>query len=101
MSELELNKTQSDFDATSVYPSAMYDENSVYPRIETGFTFKPHMNDIYIEAFNIVTSTQDGNESGVLKIKYYNPPNHLFQHLPVKEKVKIIEVNKMRNGLKK
>ena len=33
-----------DFDATSPYPSAMYDEKSVYPKIEKGFAFKPHMN---------------------------------------------------------
>ena len=31
-------------------------------------------------------------------MKYYNPPNPIFQHLPVKEKVKKIEVNRMRNG---
>ena len=50
LSKLDLNKTQMDFDATSLYPSAMYDENSVYPKIETGFAFKPHMNDVYVEA---------------------------------------------------
>ena len=26
-----------DFDATSLYPSAMYDEKSVYPKIKSGF----------------------------------------------------------------
>ena len=31
-------------------------------------------------------------------MKYYNPPNLIFQHLPVKEKAKKIEVNRMRNG---
>ena len=31
----------------------MWDDNSVYPRIETGFAFKPHMSDVYDEAFNI------------------------------------------------
>ena len=34
-----------DFDATSLYPSAMCDENSVYPKTESGFVFKPYMND--------------------------------------------------------
>ena len=56
------------------------------------------MNDIYVEAFNNKTFTQDGNEPGILTIKYYNPPNLIFQHLSVKEKVKKIEVNRMRNG---
>ena len=87
-----------DFDATSLYPSGMWDENSVYPKIETGFAFKPHMNDIYVEAFNNQTFNEDGDESAILTIKYYNPPNLIFQHLPVIEKVKNIEVNRMRNG---
>ena len=87
-----------DFDATSLYPSPMWDENSVYPKIETGFASKPHMKNVYVEAFNNHTFNQDGDESAILRIKYYNPPNLIFQHLPVKEKVKNIEVNRMRNG---
>ena len=59
-----------DFDATSLYPSAMWDENSVYAKIETGFAFKPHMDKIYVDAFNNQTFNEDGNESGILKIKY-------------------------------
>ena len=98
LSKLDSNKTQMDFDATSLYPSAMWDQNSVYPKIETGLAFKPHMNDIYVEAFNNQTFNENGDESAILTIKYYNPPDLIFQHLPVKEKVKKIEVNRMRNG---
>ena len=98
LSKLDSNKTQIDFDATSLYPSAIWDQNSVYPKIETGFAFKQHMNDIYVEAFNNQTFNEDGDESAILTIKYYNPPDLIFQHLPVKEKVKKIEVNRMRNG---
>ena len=87
------------FDATSPYPSAMWDENSVYPKIETGFAFKPHMNDVYVKAFNNLSFNQDGEESAILTIKYHNPPDLIFQHLPVKEKVKKLEVNRMRNGI--
>ena len=76
----------------------MYDCESVYPKIETGFAFKPHMNKTYVEAFNNQTFNEDGDESSILTIKYYNPPDLIFQHLPVKEKVKKIEVNRMRNG---
>ena len=47
-----LNKTQMDFDATRLYHSAMWGENSVCPKIETRFAFKPDMNDVYEEAFN-------------------------------------------------
>ena len=54
LSKLDSNKTQMDYDATStsLYPSAMWDEKSVYAKIETGFAFKPDMNDVYVEAFN-------------------------------------------------
>ena len=88
LSKLDSNKTQMDFDATSLYPSAMWDEISVYPKIETGFAFKPHMNDVYVEAFNNQSFNEDGDESAILTIKYYNPPDLIFQHLPIKEKVK-------------
>ena len=86
-----------DLDATSLYPSARWDVNSIYPKIETGFAFKPHMNNVYVEAFKNQTLNQDGDESAIVKIKYYNPPNLIFQHMPVKEKVKNFEVNRMRN----
>ena len=98
LSKLNSNKTQMDFDATPLYPSAMWDENSVYPKIETGFAFKPHMSDVYVKAFKNQTINQDGNESGMLTIKYYNPADLIFQRLPAKEKVEKIEVNRMRNG---
>ena len=30
-----------DFDASSLYPSAMWDKNSAYPKLKTVFAFKP------------------------------------------------------------
>ena len=42
--KLNLNDVMMDFDATSLHPSAMWDENSLYPKVETGFVFKTHMN---------------------------------------------------------
>ena len=98
LSKLDLNATQMVFDATSLYPSAMCDKNSVYPRIETGFAFRPHMNDVYVDAFKNQTFNQDGNESALIKTNWYNQPNLIFQHLPVKEKIKEIELNRMRYG---
>ena len=65
LSKLNSNKTQMDFDATSLYPSAMWDENSVYPKIETVFAFKPHMNDVYVEAFNNQPFNENGDESAI------------------------------------
>ena len=82
------------FDATSLYPSAMYDENSVYPKIETGYAFTAEMNDEIVNQFN----TQTFVKSAILKIKYYNPQDIVLQHIPVKEEVNKIDVNRLRNG---
>ena len=56
------------------------------------------MKKTYVEAFNIQFFNRDGRESAILKIKYYNPTNLIFQHLTFKEKFKIIEINRMRSG---
>ena len=87
-----------DFDGISLYPSATWDEKSVYPKIETGFAPEPHLNDVDVETFNNQTFNQDGNGSAILKINYYNPSDIRFQHLPLKEKVKNLEINRRRNG---
>ena len=84
-----------DFDCVNLYPSCMRDKNSIYPKIETGYAFEQHMNNELVEKFNNQIFTQG---SAILKIKYYNPKNLIVQHLPVKEKVKKIEVNRMRIG---
>ena len=46
------------------------------------------MNDVHVEAFKNQSFNQDGDESAILKIKNYNAPDLIFQHLPVKGKVK-------------
>ena len=73
----------------------MWDPKSIYPKLETGYAFEKHMNNELVEKFNNQTFTQG---SAILKIKYYNPENLIVQHLPVKEKEKKIEINRMRNG---
>ena len=84
-----------DYDAVSLYPSAMWDEKSIYPRVETGYAYTRDMNDELVEKFN----TRNFNQgSAILKIKYYNPKNLIVQHIPIKEKEKKIEINRMRNG---
>ena len=84
-----------DFDAVSLYPSAMWDENSIYPRIETGYSYTKDMKNEFVEKFNTGNFTQG---SAILKIKYYNPRDLIVQQLPIKEKEKKIEINRMRNG---
>ena len=45
----------------------MWDEKSVHLKMKTGFTFKPHMNNVNIEAFVNQTLNQDGNERAISK----------------------------------
>ena len=82
-----------DFDATSLYPSVMYDENLVYPKIESGFAFKLHMKEIYVKSFIDQIFNQDGDKPTLVKTKKCKPGILVFQHLPVKEKAKKIVVN--------
>ena len=56
------------------------------------------MSDTFVEAFKNQTFNQDGIESAILKIIYYNPPGLIFQLLAVEEIVKKAEMNRMRNG---
>ena len=86
-----------DPNATSFYPSAIWDEISVDPKLHIGFAFEYYMNIIYVEAFSNQTFKQDGNENAISKIELSNPPNLILRHLPVNEKVKNIEVNWMPN----
>ena len=95
LEELSLNDLLWDFDADSLYPSAMSDPESIYPRIETGYAFTPDMNEDVVNKFNNQTFTQG---SAILENKYYNPKNLIVKHLPVKERVNKMEINRMRNG---
>ena len=56
------------------------------------------MHNLYVETFNNRTFNQDEDESATLTIKYYNPADLIFQHLPVKEKLENVEVNRMKSG---
>ena len=87
VSKLDFKKTQRDFDATSLYLSAMWDKNSVYRQTETGYGFQLLMNDVFVNEFNYQTFNHVGNDSAILKLIFYNPPGLIFQHLPVEEKV--------------
>ena len=84
-----------DSDATSLCPSAMRDDNSIHLEIETDYSFTIDMDDERIEIINIGNFN---HRSGFLKVKHYNPPEIIFQHLPVKERINKIEVKRLRNG---
>ena len=87
-----------DFDATNIYPSAMWDDEGVYLNLENGYVFTVDMNIDLVEKF---ISGNFNQGSATLKNKYYNRPDVIYQHLPVKERVQKTEVNRNRNGYNK
>ena len=106
----ELQKINKDdllvsYDFNSLHPSAQIDNNSTWPKIETGYPFKKHMNDALCYLFNSGKWNQL-KRSTFFTIKYHNPENLIFQHLPIKEKNKnpyknnrFEEIDRMRNGI--
>ena len=65
LKKLDLNEIGMDFDATSLFASPMWDKSSLCPKVENGFAFKLHMNDVFVEAFNIQSFSQD-----VMKVQF-------------------------------
>ena len=65
----------------------MWGEKSIDPRIEAGYANTEYMNDELVEKFNTGNFSKG---SAILKIKYHNPKNSIVQHLPVREKRKLI-----------
>ena len=93
------------YDFNSLYPSAQIDKNSTWPKIETAYPFKKYMNDAVCTLFNS-GRWNEINRTAFLTMKYHNPENLIFQHLPIKEKVenpyknnRSEEINRMRNGI--
>ena len=93
--ELSLKDFLCDFDAVSLYPSAMSDPESISHRTETSYAFTTDMNEDLVNKFNNQTFTQG---SAILKIKYYTTKNLIVQHLPFRERVNKMKINRMRNG---
>ena len=56
--QIKLDELLWDFDAVRLYPSAMWDEKSIYPRIETGYALNEDMNDELVEEFKTQTYDQ-------------------------------------------
>ena len=82
-----------DFDATSLYPSAICDDALIYPKKATGRAFTPDINNDLVEKFNSGNFNQTFPD---LKVNYFSPPDLFFQHLLAKELVIKIEVNRMQ-----
>ena len=82
-------------DAVYLYPSAMGDPETDYPRIETGNAYTEDMNSGLVEKFNKQPFTQG---SAILKINFFSTKNPIVQHIPIKEKVNRSEKNRMPIG---
>ena len=50
--KLELADVLWDFGTTSLYPSAMWDEKLIHPKIETGYASTPDLNDEFARKSN-------------------------------------------------
>ena len=50
----------------------MWEQNSIYPRTDTGYAYTTDMNDELVQKFNTGNFTQG---SALSKFKYYNPKN--------------------------
>ena len=75
------------YDLNSLYPSAEADKDSKWPAIETAYPFEKFMNNAVCELFKS-GGWDELNTSAFLTVKYHNPENLMFQHIPIKEKVK-------------
>ena len=92
------------FDGKNLIPSTMVDRTSDYSRIETGYLFTPNIKMEKVQQFHNRTSTQFKDQASVfLRVRYHNPKNLTFQHLPVKDDVildrkRYADVNRLQNG---
>ena len=68
--QIKLDELFWDSDAVSLYSSAMWDEKSIYPRIEPGYAFTKGMSKKLVKKLNTDKFNQG---SVILKTKYYNP----------------------------
>ena len=93
------------YDFNSFYLSAHIDLNNTWPKIETAYPFEKYMSDAVGSLFNS-GKWNELNKCAFLTVKYHNPENLVFQHLPVKEKFenpyknnRLEEINRMRSGI--
>ena len=103
--KVKLNDYLVSSDYTSLYPSAHADINSNWPKIETAYAFEDYMNDAVCTLFNN-KEFEKLNLCCFLTVKYHNPENLIFQHLPARDRIQIPyknnvyeDINRSRNGV--
>ena len=88
----ELQKINKDdllvsYDFNSFYPSAQIDINNSRPKLETAYPFIKYMSDAVCSLFNS-GKWHELRRSAFLTVKYHNTENLIFQHLPVKKRLR-------------
>ena len=73
------------YDFNSLYPSNQIDSKSTWPKLETAYPFKKHMNESLCNLF-ISCRWDELNMKAFLTVKYHKPEHLVFQHLPVKKR---------------
>ena len=86
-------------------PSVQIDINITWPKTETAYPFKKYLSDAVCSLFN-TGKWNELNRCAYLTVKYHNPENLVFHHLPIKKKIenpyknnRLEEINRMRNGV--
>lgn len=88
------------FDATSLYPSAMYDISSEYPKAESARKFKKEEEQEILNKFNTQTFRP---KTGIFTVLFKYPNDMFFQPIPAKDTIqnhegKKQEIIRFRNG---
>ena len=78
---------------------------STWPKIETAYPLKKYLTDAVCSLFNS-GKWNELNRYDFLTFNYHNTENLVFEHLPLKEKIKnpyknnrLEEITRMRNGI--
>ena len=95
LSKLKINDILMAFDATSLYPSAMFDENSEFPKAESARPITEEEKTDFVSLFN---NQQFRPKTGIFGVYYEYPNNLFFQPVPAKDKINKIDLIRFRNG---
>ena len=75
------------YDFNILYLSGQIDLKSIWPNIKSASPFKKYISNAVCSLFNS-GRWNELKKSAFLTVKYHNPENSVFQHLPVKENLK-------------
>ena len=95
LSTLSLDVFLKNFDENGLFPTAMSDKESVYPKVETGSAFKKDMKDDLAKAFNNQSFTK---RCAILPEFIRKNIYIILYYIPRRRKVATREINSSING---